>query len=370
VNCALALVKPIGIYQPICFERPVFFVAHELKRRWPELDNPDACMNVREVPTERWGPGENIWIVSSYLKLKARGLNVRIVDRLVPDAINVCYLDAVLNATRAHRAFLAIAQGDRCYLSWGDYTLAQSPELAKSANSCLIDMWPQPGLLPRDPSRGDHIKRIGYTGYKGNLAAVFRTDAFRNQLAKLGIELVIRDHEDHWHDFSDLDLHLAIRDTPWQWVRTKPSTKLVHSWITGCPGLLGPEPSYRYWGDDGRDYFEVNSPEDVLRTVARLKNNPELYRAVQRRGWEKAKVHDEDAVCRQWAAVLAGPVTEQYEAWRQAGQMTWMGRDMRRRVQRVGAYVSRKWFFFRVKGRDVARERIRNVTQHFSYKVL
>jgi hypothetical protein len=47
-------------------------------------------MEIRRVHAARLHSNESIWVVSTYLRLKARGLNVKIVDRLVPDAINVC----------------------------------------------------------------------------------------------------------------------------------------------------------------------------------------------------------------------------------------------------------------------------------------
>ena len=109
---ALDLAAQRGSGVPV-FAEPVHFVAHGLRRAWPELATPEAWLDPRDVPPARWGPGENIWVVSTYLKLRRFGLDVTISDRLVPGAVNVCYLDAVLQTPDSHRAFVVVAQGDR-----------------------------------------------------------------------------------------------------------------------------------------------------------------------------------------------------------------------------------------------------------------
>src|SRR5262245_27741009 len=65
------------------FSTDVYFVARNLRRLWPELSGPDPRMEIRQVDPTRLHTNESIWIVSTYLRLKDRRLNVRIVDRLV-----------------------------------------------------------------------------------------------------------------------------------------------------------------------------------------------------------------------------------------------------------------------------------------------
>src|SRR6185503_14089279 len=100
-----------------------------------------------------------------------------------------------------------------------------------------------------------------------NLAPLFRTESFRKALGSLGVEWILREKPTEWHDYSDLDLCLAVRGTSKVWIRTKPATKLFHAWISGCPALLGPEPAYQYWGEPGRDYLEVTDLTDALGAV-------------------------------------------------------------------------------------------------------
>jgi len=337
---------------PPRLQEPVYFVSPGLQSKWPELDGADAWVDPLHISPTRWGPAENIWIVSSYLKLKRFGLDVKIVDSLVPDAINVCFLDAVIRNPRSHECFIVVTQADRSYLNWGEFTLAQSPAQIRGERSCLIDHWPQPGLMPRRPDRGTEIRRIGYTGHPGNLAEPFHAESFRRELANIGVEFVVRGAPSEWHDYRDLDLHLAVRDGSRLWIDTKPATKLIHSWLAECPGLLGPEPSFQFCGEDGVDYVEVREPHDVLAAVVRLRRDPDLYRSMQLRGREKARGRDEQGVCRQWAAVLAGPVRREFESWRRDSDRKAFRRRLRRSWHRLAAPVSRKVFFLRAKPFD------------------
>jgi hypothetical protein len=231
--------------------------------------------------------------------------------------------------------------------------------MMRGENRVLMGHWPQPGLAQRDPSRGDRVERLGYVGPLENLGRSFADDSFRRDLQKLGVELVIRDDPDRWHDFSDLDLYLAVRDWPWHMIRTKPATKLVHSWLTGSVGLLGPEPSYRYWGSDGEDYFEVRTPEDVLAVIRRLRDEPGLYQRVQQCGRQKAPLHDEESVFRQWQAVLGGPVQDAFERWQTNRRSVIWLRGARRQVQRPLAKLRRRWFYLRAKGWEGIRRGLR-----------
>jgi Glycosyl transferases group 1 len=343
------------------FPEDVYFVAPDLRRLWPELGHPDDRIEIGQVDPWRLTTNESTWIVSTYLRLKKHGLNVKITDRLVPDAINICTAEDVIYTPNSHLAFIVPAQGDRGNFGWGDYTLVQSPLHATRSRTCLIDLWPQPGLLARDPARGDTIRKVAYLGYSENLAPLFRAESFRKALASLGVEWIFRERPTEWHDYSDLDLCLAVRGTSKVWIRTKPATKLFHAWISGCPALLGPEPAYQYWGEPGRDYLEVNDPADALEAVRKLQSNPNLYRSIRERGRAKAPDHDEPAVVRQWVGVISGPIWETFSRWRTVRPASIVLRAAQRRVERLTAPVRRHVFFLKAGGVPGVRRRLRKL---------
>jgi hypothetical protein len=363
VSICRAIDSYSGPAPPRGFPENVYFVAQDLRRLWPELNGPDAWLDLRHVHPTRLHTNESIWIVSTYLRLKARKLSVKIVDHLVPDAINICAAESLIRTTASHRAFIVAVQADRGNLGWGDYTLVQSPVHARRSGTCLIDCWPQPGLLARDPARGVEIRRMAYLGFLDNLAPAFRSEPFRRELTALGVEWVVREKAADWHDYSDLDLCLAVRGTSDVWIRTKPATKLFHSWITGCPALLGPEPAYQYWGERGRDYLEVNNPTEAIEAVRMLQGNGTLYRSIQERGRAKAADHDEGAVERHWIGVISGPIWDTFTRWRTDRPGTILLRAATRRVEHVTAPIRRHIFFLKAGGVSGMRQRLRKLAR-------
>lgn len=316
---------------------------------------PDSLLDLAAVPVARLHLIENTWIVSTYLRLRGRGCDVRITDRLVPDHINVCTSERLLRYPGAERAFIVVVDADRRDLLWGDFHLVQSPAMLRARDCVLLDHWPQPGLRPRDPARGARLERIAYFGYPGNLARAFREPSFTADLRRLGVEFVLREQPEQWHDYHDVDLCLAVRDLRPYLLATKPATKLAQAWLTGCPALLGQEPAYRYWGVPGVDYFEVATADEAIDTVHQLKAQPELYRAVIAAGRAKAPAHDEEAVARQWIAVLDGPVRAAFERWQAQGAAGALRRRLWFAATRVIEPSHRRVFRLRAEGLGVFR---------------
>ncbi len=136
-----------------------------------------------------------------------------------------------------------------------------------------------------------------------------RTDAFRSRLEALGFELVIRSDGAGWNDYSDLDVQVAVRTIPSVQLRTKPATKLVQAWISGCPAVTGIEPAFRAVGRPGVDYLEASRASEVVNSLCLLRDQPALYRSLITNGARKASLHDESAVLQQWEQFLRGPAT-------------------------------------------------------------
>src|SRR5690606_40162519 len=47
--------------------------------------------------------------------------------------------------------------------------------------------WPQPGLEPRDPARGDRLERVAYKGFVANLHPELASGEFARALAARGL---------------------------------------------------------------------------------------------------------------------------------------------------------------------------------------
>jgi hypothetical protein len=73
-----------------------------------------------------------------------------------------------------------------------------------------MPQWPQPGLLPRDPNRGDRFEIAAFFGYEHNLASELRNPLWTAQLRDLGLSWhSVPRHE--WHDYRHVDVVIAVR---------------------------------------------------------------------------------------------------------------------------------------------------------------
>ncbi len=312
------------------FEYPVVFVAERLESRWGELVNGGTCPSPDELPSSRFLVLEDIWVISTYLRLRRAGLPVEIDSSTREGAINVACSPRIASRNPLRRGMIVSIRADRARQVWGDLSLVQNPLNLRSERDWLIDHWPQPNIIPRNPDRGDRIERIGILSPVSSIAPEIRDPAFTQRLDSLGFELVIRSDGVGWNDYSDLDLQIAMRSIPAIQLRTKPATKIVQAWIAGCPAITGVEPAFRSIGRPGMDYLEASSASEVIDRLCMLRDQPSLYRSLIVNGAAKAALHDERAVLQQWELFLRGPATNWMR--RQVGQERGLSRHARARL--------------------------------------
>jgi hypothetical protein len=297
---------------------PIYFV-HRLLEEWPELSDPNSKLTPDQCAA-RMGRGPNCWTIQTYMHLKSRGHDVHLRPDYVPNQINVLHYDDLALKHWPHRAFIVCIQPDRARAAAADLRLVQNHLQLRGSNDHFVYLWPQPGLLPRDPTRGTTIRRVGYLGALRYLAQPFRTDEFHARLRKLDMEFVLRAQDDEHVSYSDLDAVLAVRAISAYDLSIKPGGKLFNAWIAGCPALLGAEPAYQALRRSPLDYFEVNTPEEALAALQQLKNDPALYRQIVENGQRRAVDFSTELLCRQWEELFAGPVADGYSRWlRQRG---------------------------------------------------
>lgn len=267
----------------------IHFVGRFLSERWPDIHE----MEEKDVTEQagRFRGGLNNWIHQTYLHLKdplhALGIGCSISEEFIPGAINIAHRDSLNRFfVPYYRCFIVGVRADRPTVYLCDWEILQNDLEHRSLTQTYLPLWPQPGLLPRDPGRGSKVERIGYFGRTGTAAAWTREPRFHEALAKLGVSYEVRDAK--WFDYSDIDLVLAHREEAPTMLLQKPASKLVNAWHAGVPALVREEPAFRSLRHSDLDYLAVGSAEEVLAAVRRLQSDPILYHAMAHNGRVRA----------------------------------------------------------------------------------
>jgi hypothetical protein len=308
--------------------------------RWPELFSGErvTILDPDTIP-ERIVSLMDSWVVCTYLRLAAAGANVRIVDRAVPGEI--CVVDGHNIGIRdwSYNSFIICCRGDSYDPTLSDWVVVQNGIQTSIRKSTFIPVWPQPGLLPRNDSRGSTIVNLAYTGHIVNLDDAFKTASFQSALANIGVHLRMEVHDDQfaqtigWNDFRTTDAYLAARNLTIHDALIKPPTKLVNAWAAGVPALLGPEPAFRELRKSNLDYIEIRRPVDVLMALRQLKEQPALYSAMIANGRSRFAEFTTANNVKRWLRMLNGPIAAAYSRWRTESIATRAIRYARRSIQ-------------------------------------
>ncbi len=285
--------------------------------RWRDIDAL-AAEDVDRLP-QRFRSGVDVWIAQTYLRLReplrAAGIEARFGDRFPPGALCIAHRDDLNKFTSgAQRAFVVAVRADRPPVCIGERVIVQNNVMPDTQRRRFVPLWPQPGLLPRNPDRGDRLETMAYFGREGALPPWFREPHFAAALAQCGVRFEIR--HDAWHDYRDVDLVLAHRLESRSMLRVKPATKLVNAWLAGVPALLGDEPAYRALRQSERDYVQVAAAGDAINAVRTLKSDRARYRDMVENGSRRGREFSVEATAERWLDLLLKDAIPAHAAWR------------------------------------------------------
>ena len=261
--------------------------------------------------------GQRVWVLQTYLNLKAAGRPV-ILSGSVPSEGAVVFYAGHKRQLREglprRHGLLVGVRGDRREPLMADAEVVQNSHYADGRNRFYIPHWPQPGLIPRDPVRGDRLDRAAFKGHLENMHPAFRGAEWRDFLNRQGIAWEVDAVESQrisldgaalkWHDCSAVDLLVGVRPLDARLHRSKPASKLINAWTAGVPAILGPEAALRALRRSELDYFECATPEEAQACVRRLQDEPGLYRAMVENGIERSREFTREAVVHQWEELL------------------------------------------------------------------
>lgn len=311
---------------------PVRFV-HMERPGWREavaVADFDALMRDSPAALEAFSlNGDLLWTVQTWCRLRDAGYGgVELAARPAPCRINLAKSKVWSRLGRPRGCFAVSIQADYPKVLWAQGHIQQNRDL-EGPDNLYQTLWPQAAIIPRDPARRG-VRRVGFLGKAdGNLA--LGEAEWTAHLARLGLEFVAHPPS-RWHDFSDLDIALGIRDFSIRRHPHKPPNKLLNAWIAGVPFIGGSDSAFTQVGSPGRDYLRAMNLAETLTALERLRDDPALYGSLIAAGREKAQAFTTDAILGEWIANLEGPVAQRYRQWATAP-----GREARRSLMRGAA---------------------------------
>ena len=261
--------------------------------------------------------GERAWILQTYLRLRDAGHPVTLVSSSLPKHGVLVFHSkqkrSLLRLGPPKGLTLVGVRGDR-QPSWlADFEIVQNRLSADGRRRFFVPHWPQPGLVPRDPKRGERLERVSYKGFAGNLHPYFSRTEWLGFLAARQIDWQFdavafseldRAGSLDWPNYAEVDLVLAMRPDCGRREQTKPATKLYNAWQAGVPALLGPDIAFRELRKSPHDYLEILTPQDAMKCLQRLLDSPELYRQMVRQGQERGREFSVAQTASRWIEFL------------------------------------------------------------------
>jgi hypothetical protein len=322
---------------------PIYFYIPSTE--WPASGIPDDINSHWQI----FNSGVFMTSLQTYLRLKADGFPCHFTGTLPDEGILIAHRDSVPFAWRpSAKVIFVCMQSDRLRRHPGaHFYIVHNPKEVTSKNSYFIPNWtPQPGMVPRDASRGDRIQHVAFMGLERNLAPELRGERWRNQLAAMGLQWHVIG-SDRWNDYSQVDVVVAIRSFDEQDYRDKPAVKLYNAWHAGVPAILGRESAYQAERKTPLDYLEASSYEDTVAALKRLQEEPGFYRAMVDNGRMRSQETAPSIYLDIWKRYLTEQVVPVYEQWCKASrlQQQWfvLGRNIAFTGDRIQHKVIPLW---------------------------
>jgi len=205
-------------------------------------------------------------------------------------------------------------------------------------HSMFMPHWPQPHLIVRNRARGSLFEKIAFFGDRNNLAPELRSHAWQEKLSReLGVVLEIR-AVDRWHDYSDVDGVIAIRDFSLARHLHKPATKLYNAWLAQVPFIGGHDSAYAADGHPGRDYLVGSSPEEIFQHLKKLKESLIFRQHLVTHGSLSATAYTREATLERWKKLLQMTLPKAAHNWERKSPL---GRFFLTRSQQFICYADR-----------------------------
>ena len=263
--------------------------------------------------------GVYAWTVQTFQRLRAAGFPCELTDQLPSDGILVAHRKSLPRDFVPPAGVLFVClRADATFHPFAHlHVVLNRSALSRWYPSIYMPHWPQPGLIPRDPARGDTWENAAFFGDPGCIAGEMQGATWDEILRELELTWHFVG-PDKWHDFSEVDVVVAVRGFDRHRHVNKPPTKLFNAWHAGVPAILGRESAYQHERKSPLDYVEARSFAAVVDGLRKLKTDPVLRRTMIANGFERAKESDPAVITARWRDFFENVATPAYETLRQS----------------------------------------------------
>ncbi|MDH4469374.1 MAG: hypothetical protein QE493_00165 [Verrucomicrobiae bacterium] len=200
----------------------------------------------------------------------------------------------------------------------------------------FIPHWSQPFLIPRDLKRGERFETICFMGDSQSIAPELCSQEWHAHLEReLGLRFVHRDFK-RWHDFSDVDCIVAIRDFSGSSFCYKPANKLYNAWLAGIPFIGGKDSAFSGDGNPGEDYLVANSTQELFMQLKKLKEDPLFRSKLVNNGHLSGALFTREAILQCWKRLVQETIPIRAMKWYQYSDIQ---RKCLRFLQRVNCKI-------------------------------
>jgi len=257
------------------------------------------------------------WIYQTWLKLTQAGFPCSLVDEM-PSAGLVVTLTGFLprDFRPPDGVFLAGIVADFAAHPGAHVQILQNAAHAeRHREAVFMPLWTQPGLVPRDSSRGERFETVAFFGDPGNLDPALRDPAWQKMLRdELGLRFEVR-AADQWHNYEDVDCVVAVRAFDGRRHIHKPATKLYNAWLAGVPFIGGPDSAYQAEGEEA--YLKIGTLGELTNALRLLKSDPAFRRTLAAEGSRRAPAYTHEAITQRWITLLRNDLPSRARAWKE-----------------------------------------------------
>ncbi|BAZ16363.1 hypothetical protein NIES4071_82390 [Calothrix sp. NIES-4071] len=257
------------------------------------------------------------WTLQTFLYLREAGLKCEITATIPDDGIIIVQRAALpFNFKPKPKQLIVCIKADFEIHPYAQLNVVQNPEEVKTVrDSFFIRLWLQPGLIKRDPARGNKFENIAFIGAIGSLAPELKNPSWSAMLESIGLRWLMPG-EQHWHDYSNIDAIVAVRTfDPKEDYRYKPATKLQNAWLGDVPAIVGTDSAFRGERQSELDFIEVSSIDETIAALKRLRDDYDLYQAMVKNGRVRSEKLTTTSLVERWKEFITQKAIPAYYQW-------------------------------------------------------